>query len=176
MTERVADGGVAGAVTFVRFALHVGATGTRPGQCGVGVSDVQHQAHRVDPRRGGLQSEVGEFVGEVQDTAAHREFGMADAAVVHHDRLTDQFRAEGVAVPVDGSAGIGHRQVGQGRGPGRFGDCADAHHKSFRRIGEGRHGLQSCSQPGRKGRIRLYGKVFGGQDPQWIGHETPPSG
>ncbi len=59
---------------------------------------------------------------------------MADASVAHHDRIADQFRTEGVAIPVDRGTGVGHRQVwqrggGAGGVPGlvrllvQFGNC-----------------------------------------------------
>ena len=191
---RVDDGGASGSVVLVRLPLHDGATLPRPVQGRVGVGHLQHEAHRTRLWRRRFQAELWVLVGQVQHAVADREFGVADAAVVHLVHLADDGCAEHVDVPGDRLPRIGDRQVGQCRGPwGRgghlgldgglvqFGDggVGAAHDNSFGSIRQGQHRFQACAQRGRERRIGLDRKLVAMQHGQWIVavvHDNPPSG
>jgi hypothetical protein len=89
----------------------------RPIQRCVGIGHVQHEAHRIDLRRRRFQADLGVLVGQVQHTVANRELGVADAAVVHLIRLTDDGCPENVDVPGDRVSCVRDGQVGQCRWP-----------------------------------------------------------
>ena len=203
--ERVDDGCTARAVVLVGLALHLGAVGPGPLECLVGIGDRQHQAHRNRLWRGCSQSDLGILVGQVEHAAAEREFGVADAPVVHDDRLADHRRAQRVDVPVDGVAragdgevrqrgGSGHGGLGRRRGGVQFGDhgVGATHDNSFCSIRQGHSGFQPRAQARGELGIRSHRKVAVTQHGQWIvivdwdiprrsarplvRHDTPPSG
>ncbi len=113
MSERVDDGGVAGAVVLVGLPLHDGPMLARPLQGDIGVGHVEHQAHRNRLWIRRFQAKLGIFVGQVENPVADLQLGVPDAAVVHLVHLADQRRAEGVDVPGDGLARIADGQVRQ---------------------------------------------------------------
>ena len=148
VSERIPDGGRPGTVRLVGLAFDVGAPPFGACQRGVGVGDGQHQADRCRAGRRRPQAHLDELVRQVQHAAGERELGVPDAAVVHHDRLTEHPGGERVAVPGDRGAGVAHREVRQRGRPGLFGARlpgfevgnrlgGTTHHDLLRSVGQG---------------------------------------
>ncbi len=193
MAERVHDRGVAGAVVLVRLPLNLGAAVAGPFQRRVGITDVQHQAHRSRLRAGRFQPELGVLVGEVEHAVADCQFGVPDAAVIHFIRFSDHRSAEGVDVPGDRLTRVRDRQVRQRGGPRgsgcnglggglvQFGDggIGATHDNSLCSIGKGHCGFKACAEAGCERRIGLDRKLVAMQHGQRIVaviHDLRPSG
>ena len=76
---------------------------------------MEHQTHRDRLRLRRSEAELWVLVGQIQHASRERQLGVADAAVVHHDRVADDGGAQGIAVPCDGGSRVGDGQVRQGR-------------------------------------------------------------
>ena len=118
VAERVDDACVARTVVLVRLALDAGAAVPGPSQCDVGVSDVQHQAHRSGTRNRCPQPDLRILVGQVEHAAGKGKLRMPNSTVVHDNWLADGGGSERVGIPGDRRARVGDGQVWQYGRPG----------------------------------------------------------
>ena len=117
MPERVDDPRIAVPVVLIHLAVLPGTALHRARQPRVGVVDLKHQAHRRLTGGRRHDADLRVRVGEVEHSGAHRQRGVPDPPVRHHDRLTDAARAEHVDVPVNRRARVVDGEVRHGCAP-----------------------------------------------------------
>ena len=116
MAKRVGDRGVAPVRVLGGRLVEAGAGGHRPADRLVEVGHLQVQRDaRAFARLGCDEADFGMLVSQHHHRSGEVEFGVADAAVRHDDRLVAPPGTERVGVPRQRPAGVGHGEVGRHR-------------------------------------------------------------